>query len=332
MSDATDHDFQVDERTLLRLDRWLSERVPELSRARLQELMRAGHVLVDGRPCKASRVPRVGQTVALHIPATVPSALLAEDIPLSILYEDAHLLVIDKPAGLVVHPAPGHASGTLVNALLHHCSDLQGIGGEERPGIVHRLDMDTSGAIVVAKTAHAHAGLVAQFAARQVQKRYLALVRGVPFPSTKRIETTIGRSPRDRKKMAAEVRDGRIAISTYTLEESFGLASLASVTIETGRTHQIRVHMALIGHPVLGDRIYGNRHAAKLEIDCPIERQMLHAASISFTHPESGEEIALEAPLPADMQLVLSALRDYGAGAAAATGGKATRRPSTTQL
>ena len=337
MSDARDLRFVVDEPTRLRLDRWLVERCPDLSRARLQELLRAGHVTVEGRPSKASRVPREGETVDFHIPATVPSTLLPEDIPLSILYEDAHLLVIDKPAGLVVHPAPGHASGTLVNALLHHCDDLTGIGGEERPGIVHRLDMDTSGAIIVAKTADAHADLVAQFAARQVEKRYSALVRGVPFPSTKRLEATIGRSSRDRKKMAAEVRDGRTAITTYTVEESYGVAALVSVAIETGRTHQIRVQMAHYGHPVVGDKVYGNRHASKLEIDCPIERQMLHAAAISFTHPASGERIALEAPLPADMQRVIEALRAYGAGAAAeaeaaAAAGRATRRPRTTQL
>jgi 23S rRNA pseudouridine1911/1915/1917 synthase len=178
---------------------------------------------------------------------------------------------------------------------------------------------------------------VAQFAARQVEKRYCALVRGVPFPSTKRLETTIGRSHRDRKKMAAEARDGRTAITTYTVEESYGVAALVSVAIETGRTHQIRVQMAHYGHPVVGDTVYGNRHASKLEIDCPIERQMLHAAAISFTHPASGERIALEAPLPADMQRVIEALRAYGAGAAAeaesaAAAGRATRRPRTTQL
>jgi 23S rRNA pseudouridine1911/1915/1917 synthase len=304
----TEHSFEVEEDTRLRLDRWLSERLPELSRARLQELMRTGLVTVDDRPCKASRSPRMGAVIKVHIPAATPSELLPEAIALSVLYEDSHLLVIDKSAGLVVHPAPGHASGTLVNALLHHCDDLQGIGGEQRPGIVHRLDMDTSGAIVVAKTAQAHEHLVEQFASRVIEKSYRALVRGVPFPSTKRIETTIGRSHHDRKKMAADVKVGRIAISTYTVEEPFGDSALLSVAIETGRTHQIRVQLAHIGHAVLGDKLYAGRNNG-LDLSVPIERQMLHAASIAFTHPHSGERLTFEAPLPPDMQAVLDALR-----------------------
>ncbi len=301
----TIHDFvatPADART--RLDRWLETRMPDWSRARLQVLIRAGHVTLDGAPVlKPHHKVRAHTACRVNVPAPAPVAIVAQDIPFPILFEDGDLIVVDKPAGLVVHPAAGHADGTLVNALLHHCRDLPGIGGEQRPGIVHRLDRDTSGVLVAAKSDRAMAGLVEQFRTRTVHKIYLAIVHGVPRPASGTIETFIGRSSHDRKKMAVMKEHGRAAITHYRLLAVQGDAALLRLHIETGRTHQIRVHLAHRGHPVLGDRTYGRRRTTP---DAP--RQMLHAAHLAFQHPVTGAALAFHAPIPADMAAVLNRL------------------------
>ena len=289
-----------------RLDAWLAENESELSRARWQALIKEECVTVNGSPSKANHKLREGDRVEWSIPEPVSTETLPEDIPLDILYEDSHLIAINKPAGLVVHPAAGNEDGTLVNALLHHCSDLAGIGGEKRPGIVHRLDKDTSGVMVVAKTEQSMNELARQFKSRETEKEYVAIVRGAPQPPAGRIETTIGRHPVLRKKMAVNVPRGRSAISIYQTEEQFKNAALMRVRIETGRTHQIRVHMAHIKHPILGDETYTRRHAAD---DVWPERQMLHAAKLCISHPNTGKRLVFNAPLPPDMQQVLSELR-----------------------
>lgn len=287
----------------IRLDAWLAEEVPEHSRARWQALIKEGRVTVDSEVVKPNYKLREGERVEWSIPAPVDAAPQPEDIPLDILFEDRHMIVINKPAGLVVHPAAGNESGTLVNALLHHCTDLAGIGGEKRPGIIHRLDKDTSGVIVVAKNESAMTELARQFKERETDKEYLAIVREVPFPPRGTVETTIGRHPIHRKKMAVNVRNGREAVSHYETEEAFAEAALMRVKIETGRTHQIRVHMAHIKHPVLGDSVYGRAFHIKAS------RQMLHAAKLSVLHPDSGERMTFDAPLPDDMQAMLAQLR-----------------------
>ena len=290
-----------------RLDAWLAGQQPYLSRARIQSLIREGHVTVNGRTVKPSQKVAAGTTVGIDVPPVAEVGLLPEDIPLDVLYEDADVIVVNKPSGLVVHPAAGHASGTLVNALLHHCRDLAGIGGERRPGIVHRLDKDTSGALVAAKSDAAMAGLMAQFKRRQVEKQYLALVWGCPSPPAGRIETLIGRSAGDRKRMSARPPRGREALTTYEVAESFGATSLLRVHIATGRTHQIRVHLSHLRHPVVGDSQYGMRHPPPLPVPAP--RQMLHAERLAFAHPRTGTRVECRAPLPADFAALLKALR-----------------------
>lgn len=297
----------------LRLDAWLSRQLPDLSRARIQDLLRSGHIRVAGRPAKPSQKPVPGAEVSVEIPPPVEVDLEPEDIPLAVRFEDADILVLDKPAGLVVHPAAGHAGGTLVNALLAHCPDLQGIGGERRPGIVHRLDRDTTGLMVVAKNEQAMRALVSQFRHRQVGKEYLALVWGHPTPPAGRAETLIGRSTHDRKKMSARPATGRPAVTHYETVERFRDAALLRVRIETGRTHQIRVHMAFLGHPVVGDAQYGRQRPHRLPVPLP-DRQMLHAARLEFIHPATGQRLVFEAPPPADMQALLAALRQDASG------------------
>jgi 23S rRNA pseudouridine1911/1915/1917 synthase len=283
-----------------RLDAWLAQAVPGLSRSRIQGLIADGHATVDGRATKASASLAAGQRICLTIPPAAPATPRPEAIALDIVFEDADILVIDKSAGLVVHPAPGHADGTLVNALLHHCDDLGGIGGVERPGIVHRLDKETTGLMVVAKTDAAMAGLVAQFKAGGVRKVYLALVHGVPRPASGVIDTLIGRHPRDRKRMAVVSRNGKQAITRYSVVRACGAVSLVEASIETGRTHQIRVHLAHLGHPIVGDPLYGSRSRDQMIADCP-SRQMLHAARLAFAHPVSGETLDFSRPPPPDM-------------------------------
>ncbi|NNG02821.1 MAG: RluA family pseudouridine synthase [Inquilinus sp.] len=300
-----------------RLDRLLAAALPEVSRSRVQALIAAGHVSSGGRTIgDASARVKPGQTFDIIIPEPAPAEPLAQAIDLAIVYEDDDLLVVDKPAGLVVHPAPGNPDKTLVNALLAHCAGrLSGIGGVQRPGIVHRLDKDTSGLMVVAKTDIAHAGLSAQFADRTLSRTYLAVVDGVPAKAAGEIDAPIGRSPRNRKKMAVVRRGGKPALTRYRVVRRLGgerrsAASLVECTLATGRTHQIRVHLASIGHPVIGDPLYRGRRA-DLPEDHPsrrFPRQALHAAALRFVHPRDGEPRRFASDLPADMTVLIEEL------------------------
>lgn len=295
--------------TPTRLDRWLAGQDAEVSRARWQELIRSGAVTVNGRACRPNQAVRPGDCIEAVIPPPAPVEVAAEAIPLSVVYEDESLIVIDKPPGMVVHPAPGHAGGTLVNALLHHVRDLKGIGNELRPGIVHRLDRDTSGLLVAAKDERTMVRLARQFKSREVGKEYLALAWGRPRPPQGTVRTTIGRDPRNRKKMSTRSPRGREAVTHYETVETFSTCSLLRVRIETGRTHQIRVHLAHLGHPVVGDAVYGRGGKPRLPV--PAERQMLHAAQLRFTHPATGLPLDLASPLPPDFEAVVSALRQH---------------------
>jgi len=289
-----------------RLDKFLVTCLPEFSRARLQGLIADGCVLLNGAPAqKGGTRLEGGEQVTVRIPPNQATALQAESIPLQIVFENGDLLIINKPAGMVVHPAAGHASGTLVNAVLAHDPDLEGIGGEERPGIVHRLDKDTSGLIVVAKTEAAMRWLTEQFKDRRVEKTYLALVDGAPPTPTGRVEAPIGRDPRNRKNMAVvPVKKGREAVSEYTTLEAFPHHTLLEFHPHTGRTHQIRVHCAFLGCPIVGDTAYGHR-----KISLPVTRQFLHAFRLKITLPGETAPTTFEAPLPPDLQAVLVALR-----------------------
>lgn len=316
---AQSHDLVADEDAAgRRLDAWLAARLPALSRARLQALITDGQVLLDGVPCRPSSRLRAGQGVVVHVPPPVKARPEPEDIPLEVVHDDARLLVVNKPPGLVVHPGAGTASGTLVNALLQHVGDLSGIGGVLRPGIVHRLDKGTSGLMVVAKDDETHRALVRQFASRKVEKEYLALVLGVPRARKGEIDSPIGRHPVHRKKMAAGAPRGRDARTSWEREEALDGAALLRVRIHTGRTHQIRVHLASLGHPVAGDATYGgtrtpsSRRAEARRILQSLERPALHAARLAFDHPASGERVDLEAPLPQDLTAVLDRLRATG--------------------
>jgi 23S rRNA pseudouridine1911/1915/1917 synthase len=298
-----------------RLDAWLARRLPSLSRARLQGLIAAGHVrLDDARPRPSARL-RAGQVAVVDVPAPSPAEPQPEDIPIAVVHEDAHLIVVDKPAGLVVHPGAGRAGGTLVNALLRHVSDLSGVGGVLRPGIVHRLDRGTSGLLVVAKDDETHRSLVRQFAGRTVEKEYLALVLGVPARVTGEVTAPIGRDPVHRQRMSVRAPRGREARTSWRVEERFDGAALLRVRLHTGRTHQVRVHLASIGHPVAGDPVYGgarapsSRRAEAREALRSLARPALHATRLAFTHPASGERLAFEAPFPPDLATVLDRLR-----------------------
>ena len=293
-----------------RLDKFLADRVAELSRSAVQRLIERGQVAVNGEPVRASYKVRAGDLVVVHLPSEDRQELAAEAIPLAVIYEDAFLLAVDKPAGMVVHPAPGHPGGTLVNALLAHCPELAA-SGEERPGIVHRLDRDTSGLILVAKSQKVRRELQRQFKERQVRKAYLALVDGHLQPAWGRIEAPIGRDPRHRQRMAV-LSGGREAITEYHVLEQFahqmgpaaGEYALIEAEPRTGRTHQIRVHLASIGHAVVGDAVYGRRRA-----QLPVSRQFLHARRLGFKHPATGGRMELEAPLPEDLVAILELLR-----------------------
>ena len=289
-----------------RLDKALAALLPELSRSRVQQLLAQGCVSAAGATITdAARKVKPGESYTLAIPPAEPMQLMASDIALTIVYEDAHLLVINKPAGLTVHPAPGHANDTLVNALLAHCgTTLSGIGGVMRPGIVHRIDKDTSGLLVVAKHDAAHQHLSKQLAERSLKRQYIAIVKGVPKPSTGSIEGNIGRSHTNRKKMAVLKSGGRTARTHYKVEEVFKDAALLRLTLDTGRTHQIRVHLTHIGHPIIGDSVYGGRGKT---VDFP--RQALHATTLVLIHPETGESMEFHAALPEDMRELVERLR-----------------------
>ncbi len=303
-----------------RLDKALAGLLPTLSRERLKALILEGRVAGErGEAVRdPSRKVTQGQTFTLDIPEATPADAAAQEIPLMIVHEDAHLVVVDKPAGLVVHPAAGNLDGTLVNALLHHCAKdgktgLSGIGGVARPGIVHRIDKDTSGLIVVAKSDAAHEGLARQFKDHSIERRYLAIVSGTPAPPAGTVDTWIGRSERNRKKMSVQ-REGRgkHAVTHFRVVEPLRGAALVECRLETGRTHQVRVHMSHIGHALLGDPVYGSGGKGKLKdvlAKLSFRRQALHAASLGFIHPVTGERLRFDSAPPADMQELLSQLR-----------------------
>ena len=301
-----------------RLDRYLADQRPDLSRSRIQKLIAEGTVCVNGKTPRASYRVVAGDSVAIEVPPPIESAIDPEDIPLDIFFEDDHLLVLDKPAGVIVHPAGGVTSGTLVNALLSHCTHLSGINGVLRPGIVHRLDKDTSGLMVVAKSDEGHRGLAAQLAARTMARHYLALIWGGFEADEGRVEAPVGRHPKNRKQMAVSP-NGRFAATRWRVRARRDFLSLLSLALETGRTHQIRVHLAHLNRPVFGDPLYGGREE-RLNGIAPLfrqratrllaqtNRQMLHATQLRFVHPVKKKEMAFEAPPPEDMQSVLDML------------------------
>lgn len=285
-----------------RLDQLIARRLPKHSRSRIQEWIKAGRVLVDGKSARASHGVRAGESIDVTPAAPPPLHAVPEKIPLSILYEDADVVAVDKPAGMVVHAGAGVHSGTLVNALLHHFEALSGVGGELRPGIVHRLDRFTSGVLLVAKNDAAHHALAAQFSSRRIEKVYLALVHGCVNADSGRIERPIARDPVRRTRMTARLAEGRAAWSEYRVLRRFAKFTFVEVRIGTGRTHQIRVHMASIGHPVAGDTLYG---AARDEAH---GRYFLHAHRIRFHRPSDGAEVAVVSPLPAELQAWLDSI------------------------
>ena len=289
-----------------RLDIYLATLYPEFTRSRLQNMIRDGQITVNGGHVKTGYKLQAHDHVLLQIVEAAPARSEAEDIPLDILYEDKDIIVVNKPQGMVVHPAAGHPDGTLVNALLHHCGDLSGINGVVRPGIVHRIDMDTSGLLVAAKNDAAYLGLTGQWRMHDIERRYHALLSGIIPEDRGTIDAPIGRHPRDRKKMAVETKNGRNAITHYRVLERlpFANCTYTEMTLETGRTHQIRVHMAHLGHPVVGDKTYGWR---KQKYD--LAGQALHAKVLGFRHPITGEPMRFEAPLPEYFQLLLEEMR-----------------------
>ena len=310
-----------------RLDQFLAARLPEWSRSRLQDLIRRGHVAVvggggGGRPPRPGTIVRAGMRVRLELPPPEPSGLEPEPLPITILHEDADIVVVDKPTGMVVHPAAGHRRGTLVNALLHHVRDLSGLGGERRPGIVHRLDRGTSGVLVVAKHDAAHEALARQFRSREIEKEYVALVWGA-LGAGRRIELPVGRHPVHRQKMSTRAKRGRAAVTSVIHAEPLGAVTLVRLAIATGRTHQIRVHLSAIGHPVVGDPVYGGRRRPPPALGAlaRLDRPFLHAHRLAFAHPRDGRRVVFEAPLPPDLAAVLEELRG-----AVRTGGEGGRR------
>ena len=291
-----------------RLDRYLSEELPNLSRSRIQQLIEQGHVQLNGKVCTIKKTAvKAGDRISIEIPEAQPLELQAENIPLDILYEDDQMLILNKPAGLVVHPAPGHQDGTLVNAILAHCPNLPGIGGVQRPGIVHRLDKDTTGAIAIAKTELAHQHLQAQLKAKTARREYLGVVFGSPKMETGTIDLPIGRHPIDRKKMAVVPLEqgGRAAVTHWKVKERLGNYTLMHFQLETGRTHQIRVHSAHIGHPIVGDPVYSSNRSVGVNLP----GQALHAWRLRVQHPVSGEWIEVTAPPPQTFMTLLEVLR-----------------------
>ena len=290
-----------------RLDSFLTALLPDQSRSQLQRLIKEGHVTGPVKDLRPSTPVRAGQEYAIDIPAPSTATPQPEALPLRIVFEDPDVVVLDKPAGMVVHPAAGHSSGTLVNALLHHVKDLSGIGGELRPGIVHRLDRGTSGLMVVAKHDRAHQELSRQFRDREVEKEYAALVWGVVHAG-RRIDAPIGRDDKDRQKMSTRARRARSAVTRVTWARHFRGVSLLKVAIHTGRTHQIRVHLSAIGHPIVGDATYGGVHRRvphDLRPVMRLERPFLHAMRLSFTHPSDGRRVDFDSPLPPDLESVV---------------------------
>ncbi len=299
----------------LRLDRALAEALPDLSRERVKTLIKGGRVAdasgaILWDPSAKAAAPA---TLALRIPAPAPAHNAAQDLNLVIAYEDEHLIVVDKPAGMVVHPAAGNLDGTMVNALLHHCAgQLSGVGGVARPGIVHRIDKDTSGLIVAAKHDKAHEGLAKQFAAHSIDRRYIAIATGRPIPANGTIDAALGRSATNRKKMAVVAAGrGKRAVTHYRTLEPLAGATLVECRLETGRTHQVRVHMAYIGHPLVGDPVYGRARKPLSDVlkARGFARQALHAAHLGFIHPVNGNRIALDSEIPADMRELIDELR-----------------------
>jgi len=291
---------QADEKK--RLDVFLAAVQAEASRTRIQKLIEEGRVAVNGQPARGSTPLKAGDHVTLDLPAPVPLEVTPEAIPLTVVYEDEYLIAVDKPAGMVVHPAPGHRAGTLVNALLAHCRDLSGIGGVERPGIVHRLDKETSGLVLAAKTEAAHRSLARQFKEREITKVYLAFVRGRMEQDRGTIDLPIGRHRTHRKKMAGDRERGRAAQTLYEVIERRAAFTYLRAFPKTGRTHQIRVHLASLGHPILGDKLYGRKTGPGSP---GMTRQALHAHRLEFSHPVTGEALVLTAPLPSDMAKLL---------------------------
>ncbi len=303
----TEFYLQVEE-TGERLDRYLAEELPDLSRSRIQQLIEQGEVQVNEKVCTSKKINvKAGDRLSLNIPEVEPLELQAENIPLDILYEDDQLLILNKPAGLVVHPAPGHRNGTLVNALLAHCPNLPGIGGVQRPGIVHRLDKDTTGAIAIAKTDLAYQHLQAQLQAKTARREYLGVVYGATKSESGSVDLPIGRHPQDRKKMAIVPieQGGRSAITHWFVKERLGNFTLIHFQLETGRTHQIRVHSAKMGHPIVGDPVYSSGHSVGVNLP----GQALHAWRLKLQHPLSGTEIEVTATPPQTFTTLLQVLR-----------------------
>ncbi|MCR5790807.1 MAG: RluA family pseudouridine synthase [Lachnospiraceae bacterium] len=288
----------------LRIDKYLASQVDELSRAYLQKLIKEGNVLVNGKGCKASTVVLSGDEVLLRTPDSVIPDILAENIPLSVLHEDEDVIVVNKPKDMVVHPAAGHYSRTLVNALLYHCRDLSGINGVLRPGIVHRIDKDTTGAVIACKNDAAHESIAAQLKEHSVEREYIAIVHGNILQDTGTIDAPIGRDQKDRKKMCVDHHNGREAVTHYEVLERFGQYTFVRCRLETGRTHQIRVHFTYLNHPLLGDETY-----CHIKTPYHLQGQTLHARTLGFTHPRTGERILTEAPVPEYFERVLKDLR-----------------------
>nr|WP_260985299.1 RluA family pseudouridine synthase [Paenibacillus xylanexedens] len=286
-----------------RIDKYITESIDNVSRSQVQLWISEGNVTVNGAVVKANTKLAEGDLVVLQIPEPKAVEIIPEDIPLEVVYEDSDVIVINKPRGLVVHPAPGHTSGTLVNALMHHCKDLSGINGELRPGIVHRIDKDTSGLLMAAKNDRAHASLAAQLKDHSVNRRYIALVHGHLSHDQGTIDAPIGRDTNDRKMFTVTERNSKHAVTHFNVTERINDYTLLELKLETGRTHQIRVHLKFIGHPLVGDPVYGRNKGIKMQ------GQALHAAILGFVHPTTGEYLEFSAPIPQDMEDVLSSLR-----------------------
>jgi 23S rRNA pseudouridine1911/1915/1917 synthase len=297
--------FIVESQEGERIDRYLAETMPDCSRAYIQKLIKTQNVLVNQEPVKASYKLLIGDRLEIILPEVREPDIVAEDIPLDILYEDSDIIIVNKPKQMVVHPAPGHLSGTLVNALMYHCrQELSGINGMMRPGIVHRIDMDTTGSLVVCKNDKAHQSLAEQLKEHSMKRVYVAVVHGNIKEEEGTVDAPIGRHPTERKRMSIHAKSGRHAVTHYKVLERFGEYTLIQCKLETGRTHQIRVHMASIGHPLLGDMVYGPRK-------CPFPKllgQTLHAKTLGFIHPKTGEYLEVEAPLPEYFQQLLEVL------------------------